>query len=100
MNVSGISEEKNSYRVLGGKPDEKVAAWKIVRKWDNSIERDLKDIEWEGGGMWTTLIRPALMNLPNPQARRMASLFENLIRFSRRTPLIELVNPPHYKSQF
>jgi hypothetical protein len=50
MNVSGISEQKNSYRVLGGKPDEKMAAWKIVRKWENSIERDLKDIEWEGGG--------------------------------------------------
>jgi hypothetical protein len=39
-------EKHNSYRVLVGKPEEKIQLRKPGRRWEGNIKIDLREIEW------------------------------------------------------
>jgi hypothetical protein len=41
-------EKRNAYRILLGKPDGNRPLGKATIRWVNSIEINLRDIEWDG----------------------------------------------------
>ena len=45
-NVCG--EEKDAYRVLVGKPEERRPLGKLRRIWENNIKMYLREVGWEG----------------------------------------------------
>jgi hypothetical protein len=48
-------EQRNAYRVLVGKPEGKTPLLRPRRKWQDSIQMDLREIEW-GGMDWIHLV--------------------------------------------
>jgi hypothetical protein len=41
-------ENKNAYRILVGKPEEKTSLGRPRRRWVHNIKIDLKEIGWDG----------------------------------------------------
>jgi hypothetical protein len=41
-----MGEERNVYRVLMGKPEEKRPLGRPRRRWENGIKMDLREIGW------------------------------------------------------
>jgi hypothetical protein len=50
-----MGEEKNSYRILVGKPEGKRPLGRPRRRWEDNIKVDLRQIEW-GGMDWIDLV--------------------------------------------
>jgi hypothetical protein len=46
--VAHIGENRNAYRLLMGKLEEKRTLERPRRRWENSIKMDLKEIGWDG----------------------------------------------------
>jgi hypothetical protein len=42
--------ERNAYRILVGKPDERRPLRRPRRRWVDNIKIDLREIEWNGVG--------------------------------------------------
>jgi hypothetical protein len=43
-----MGEERNAYRILVGKPEERRPLGRPRHRWVNSIKMDIREIEWEG----------------------------------------------------
>jgi hypothetical protein len=52
--VARIGEERNVYRVLMGKPERKRPLGRPMRRWEDGIRKDLREIEW-GSVDWIQL---------------------------------------------
>jgi hypothetical protein len=52
--VASMVEERNVYRVLMGKPEEKRQLGRPRRRWDDGIRKDLREIGW-GSVDWIQL---------------------------------------------
>jgi hypothetical protein len=46
--VACIREKRGVYRVLVGKPEGKKPFARYRHRWEDNIEMDFKEIEWEG----------------------------------------------------
>jgi hypothetical protein len=46
--VARMEEERNAYRILVGKPEEKSPLGRPRRRWVDNIKTDLRQIEWDG----------------------------------------------------
>jgi hypothetical protein len=46
--VAGTGERSGAYRVLVGKPEGKKSLGRSRHRWEDNIEMDFKEIEWEG----------------------------------------------------
>jgi hypothetical protein len=49
-----MGEERNAYRILVEKPEEKRPLGRPTSKWEDNIEMDLRETEW-GGMDWIHL---------------------------------------------
>jgi hypothetical protein len=47
-------EKRNAYRTVVGKPEEKRLLGRAIRRWEDNIRMDLREIGW-GGMDWTHL---------------------------------------------
>jgi hypothetical protein len=49
-----MSEKRNAYRILLGKPEGKRPLGRQRRRWVNNIKIDLREIDWDGmaGSIW------------------------------------------------
>jgi hypothetical protein len=48
VEVARIGETKNAYKVLVGNPEVKILICKPLRRWEDNIKMDLREIRWEG----------------------------------------------------
>jgi hypothetical protein len=46
-----MREVRNAYKILFGKPEGK----RPLRRWENNIRMDLREMNWEGGVDWMHL---------------------------------------------
>jgi hypothetical protein len=47
-NVARMGEKRNTYRVLVGKPDVKILLGRPIRKWEDYIKMDLREMRMDG----------------------------------------------------
>jgi hypothetical protein len=45
--VARMGMERNSYRILVGKPEEKSPLGRPRHRWEDNIRMDLREIEWD-----------------------------------------------------
>jgi hypothetical protein len=66
-----MRKKRNAYRILVGKPEEKIPAGRPRCRWEDNIKTDLREIGW-GGMDWIDLAQD------RDQWRALVNMAQNL----------------------